>query len=39
MLESIMGLTEYRFLSRFGLFWGVDCGMDIVSIHANPELD
>jgi hypothetical protein len=34
-----MGLTELKIFSRLELFWGVDCGMDLISIHDNPELD
>jgi hypothetical protein len=26
-------------MSRLGLFWGMDCDMDFIPIHANPELD
>jgi hypothetical protein len=26
-------------LSRLGLFWGMDCDINLILIHGNPELD
>jgi hypothetical protein len=38
-LYSMMDLTEQKKLSSLGLFWDMDCDIDLIPIHNNLELD
>jgi hypothetical protein len=33
------GFNRIKKLSRLEFFWYMDCDMDLIPIHANPELD
>jgi hypothetical protein len=34
-----MGLIELKNLIMFGLFWNIDCDINLILIHTNLEID